>query len=316
MKKFLTIGEPLSVFSSEDLNASLSETKNYTRFLAGAELNVAVGVSRLGLPTEYVTAVGKDPFGTSIMQDIKDAKIGTNFIDVMEQYPTGFYFKQRVDHGDPEIFYYRKGSAASHYDVNNLNKIDLSEIEHIHTSGIMAGISEEGRITTETMLEKAIKDNIRTTFDPNIRVQLWSSEEYMKKILNQLAAKANIILPGTNEGKILVGSSDPETIADFYLNQSEITDTVIVKIGPDGALIKNKTGLDQIISGFKVDQVIDTVGAGDGFAVGLISGLMDGLTYENAVKRGCAIGAMAVQSPGDNDGYPTRDQLSKFMERG
>jgi 2-dehydro-3-deoxygluconokinase len=313
MKKFLTLGEPLSVFSSEDLNASLADAKHYTRFLAGAELNVAVGITRLGLNAEYVTAVGNDPFGTSILEDIKNAGIRTNYINQLDEYSTGFYFKQRVNHGDPEILYYRKGSAASHYDAKELDRIDFSEIQHIHTSGIMAGISEESRIATDKLLKIGIEKNIRTTFDPNIRVQLWESQDYMKKVLNGLASKATIVLPGVNEGKILAGTSVPEEIADFYLGQSDITDTVIVKIGPDGALLKTKSGINQIITGFKAEKVVDTVGAGDGFAVGFISGTMDGLDYADAVKRGCAIGALAVQSPGDNDGYPTREQLDEFM---
>jgi 2-dehydro-3-deoxygluconokinase len=316
MKKFLTFGEPLAVFSSEDLNASLVDAKHFTRYLAGAELNVAVGIARLGLSTEYITALGKDPFGKSILKDIRGANIGTQYIELSEKYRTGFYFKQRVDRGDPEIFYYRSDSAASHYDVSELSKIDFSEIGHIHTSGITAGISEEGRVTTEKLLDLGKSCQIKTTFDPNIRVQLWESKQYMIKVLNELAAKARIVLPGINEGKVLAGSEDPEKIADFYLNQSDVTELVVVKIGPDGAFLKTKDADCQVVPGFKAEKVIDTVGAGDGFALGLISGLMENLSYAESVRRGCAIGALAVQNPGDNDGYPTREKLNEFMGRG
>ena len=64
---------------------------------------------------------------------------------------------------------------------------------------------------------------------------------------------------------------------------------------------------------FEVEKVIDTVGAGDGFAVGLISGLIEKLTLKEAVLRGNAIGSLAVQSPGDNDGYPDRQTLIDYM---
>lgn len=59
---------------------------------------------------------------------------------------------------------------------------------------------------------------------------------------------------------------------------------------------------------------MDTVGAGDGFAAGVLSGLMEGLPLQNAVQRGNAIGAIQVMSRGDNDGLPTRGQLDTYMK--
>ena len=59
---------------------------------------------------------------------------------------------------------------------------------------------------------------------------------------------------------------------------------------------------------------MDTVGAGDGFACGVITGLMEGLSVEKAVERGCAIGAIQCTFPGDNEGLPTPDKLQAFMD--
>ena len=59
-----------------------------------------------------------------------------------------------------------------------------------------------------------------------------------------------------------------------------------------------------------VKNVVDTVGAGDGFAVGVISGLLDGLSIRDAVRRGNTIGALAIQVQGDSEGLPTRAELA------
>ncbi|MNO04008.1 2-dehydro-3-deoxygluconokinase [compost metagenome] len=64
------------------------------------------------------------------------------------------------------------------------------------------------------------------------------------------------------------------------------------------------------MEGCPVDKVVDTVGAGDAFAVGVISGLLDGRTVPQAVKRGCWIGALQVQVLGDSEGLPTRAALT------
>jgi len=63
------------------------------------------------------------------------------------------------------------------------------------------------------------------------------------------------------------------------------------------------------VSGFPVAKVVDTVGAGDGFAVGVVSALLEGHGVADAVRRGAWIGARAVQVLGDTEGLPTRAEL-------
>ncbi|MEG9204361.1 PfkB family carbohydrate kinase [Lactococcus garvieae] len=100
-----------------------------------------------------------------------------------------------------------------------------------------------------------------TVFDPNLRPAFWKNQEEMVSTLNELAKKSQIILPGINEGRIIMGSSDTEEIADFYLKQSDLTTSVVVKIGTEGAYVKTKSGQAYTVPGFKVTNVIDTVGA-------------------------------------------------------
>ena len=66
--------------------------------------------------------------------------------------------------------------------------------------------------------------------------------------------------------------------------------------------------------GFAVSHVVDTVGAGDGFAAGVLSARAEGLSWYDSVRRGNAIGAIQIMSVGDNDGLPTREELARFME--
>jgi 2-dehydro-3-deoxygluconokinase len=184
-----------------------------------------------------------------------------------------------------------------------------------HLSGIFPAISKGAREAFRYLIRLLEKNHIRTTFDPNLRPQLWASTEEMVETINELAAHAEIVLPGINEGEILMGSRDPEAIADFYLNNGEATQTVIVKLGTEGAYVKQKDGTQFTVPGFKVAKVVDTVGAGDGFAVGLITALIEEKSLKEAVVRANAIGAMAVQSPGDNDGYPTQQELEAFLQQ-
>jgi len=313
MSEFLTIGEPMTLFASQDPDAELKDATHFQKFLAGAEVNVAIGVSRLGHSAEYVTRLGNDPMGDYIKDQLKQNHVGTSYIDTTDDYLTGFQMKQRVTKGDPDIFYYRRGSAASHLEKHSLDQIDFSGLKLVHLTGIFPGTSQQALDTFEYFVSLLHKNNIPLVFDPNLRPQLWSTHEKMVAIINTLAAKADIILPGVNEGETLMGSRDPEKIADFYLANGERTKTVIIKVGSKGAFVKTRAGETYMVPGYKVSKVIDTVGAGDGFAAGFISGELEGLSIEESVRRGNAVGALGVQAPGDNDGYPTPDELKKFM---
>jgi len=132
----------------------------------------------------------------------------------------------------------------------------------------------------------------------------------MVEKLNQLAYKANWVMPGINEGKILTGLDKPEAIADFYLNQG--VKLVVIKTGGDGAYYKTSQNESGSVPAFYVDNVVDTVGAGDGFAVGVISALLEGKSIKEALTRGNRIGSLAIQVIGDSEGLPNRQQLGNF----
>jgi len=313
MSEVITIGEPLALFAAEgteEIDKEIKDVNHFKKFLAGAEVNVCVGVSRLGHSIQYITKLGEDPFGMFIKESLDKESIGTRYISSTNKFFTGFQLKSKVSDGDPKIFYFRRNSAAANFNADDLKSLDLNGVKHVHLTGIFPALSLSSRKASYKLIELAKENNIRITFDPNLRPQLWSSKEEMISAINDIAFKSDVVMPGVSEGLILTGSDKPEEIADFYLNKG--AKIVVVKLGTKGAFVKSKDE-KHIVSGFKVEKVVDTVGAGDGFAVGVISGMLEGLSLEAAVKRGNAIGAMAVMSPGDNDGYPTREKLEKFL---
>ena len=134
----------------------------------------------------------------------------------------------------------------------------------------------------------------------------------MVSVINDLAKKCDLILPGVAEGLVLTGSGDVEKIADFYQNLG--IKEVIIKNGSKGAYIRSgNESFEQ--PGFKVEKVVDTVGAGDGFAAGVLSGKLEGLSIRECAIRGNAIGAIQVTYSSDNEGLPTQDELKKFIEK-
>ena len=115
--------------------------------------------------------------------------------------------------GDPEVFYYRKNSAASCLSEEDVEKVDFEGARVLHLTGIPPALSQSCRNATYRMIERARENGMLVTFDPNLRPTLWESKSVMIRTINDLAARADIVLPGTGEGKILMGSEAPEEIA-------------------------------------------------------------------------------------------------------
>ncbi len=302
----LTVGEPMALFSALT-PGRLDEVTDWRRSTAGAELNVAIGLARLGLKVGYLSRVGDDSFGRGVLAALAREGVSREWVRVDAAHRTGFMLKARAEQGaDPAIEYHRAGSAASHLGVADAPGADCAH-GWLHLSGVAAAVSDSLR---ELVLELAVRARAagrRVSFDPNLRPQLWPSPAAMASAINTLAAHADLVMPGLAEGRFLTGLKRPEEIADWYLDHG--AQQVAIKLGPQGAYVSERGGPRGLLPGIAVAQVIDTVGAGDGFAVGVISGLIDGLPLDQAAERGNRIGARVVQFPGDSDGLPTRAQL-------
>lgn len=311
MSEVILFGEPMAMFVAKMIGA-LYEVGEFTRLLAGAEVNVAIGLNRLGHTVSYVTKLGTDPFGTYIENKLKEEGLDTQITKDPEHF-TGYQLKSKVEEGDPEVFYYRKNSAASHLTAEDADRVDLNGAKVLHITGILPALSESCRDATYRLIDRAREQGMLISFDPNLRPSLWKSPEEMIAVINDIASKADIVLPGTGEGKILMGSDEPEKIAEYYRKNG--AGVVIVKAGSKGAYLDSGE-LRKFITGYKVEKVVDTVGAGDGFAVGIISAYLEGKNLEEMVDRANAIGAIQVSVMSDNEGLPTKEELAAYMKGG
>ncbi|NWO00496.1 sugar kinase [Tetragenococcus halophilus] len=311
MSEILTIGEPLVCLASTEKDVSLDRVQYFAKYIGGAELNVATGIKLLGHKVAYVGQLGDDPFGKFIQKELEDKEIDTSYLFQRKRKWTGHQIKQLVSKGDPQVFNYRSDSATTYFDEAVIDNISFERFKFAHLTGIFPALSTNTKQTFEKLYDRLLDSDTFITFDTNLRPDLWSDQETMVQTINKYAYKADIVLPGIDESKILVGSDDPEKISDHYLKNGR-AQAVIVKVGAKGAFVKTRAGEQFFETGFKVDEVKDTVGAGDGFAVGVITGLAENLPLRSAVKRGNAIGAMQVQVYGDNNGYPDQQKLIDF----
>jgi len=302
----VTYGEAMAMFVAA-ATGDLATVGQFTKRVAGADLNVAIGLSRLGFKVGWMSRVGNDSFGRYVLDVLAAEGIDARRVTVDERYPTGFQLKGKCDDGsDPAVEYFRKGSAASHLSLDDYAADYVLGARHLHLTGVAPAISATSRELAFHMAREMRAAGKSISFDPNLRPTLWPSREAMADALNALAELADWVLPGVSEGLTLTGYAKPEDIAAFYLDRG--AKGVIVKLGAHGAYFRTADD-EGIVPAAPVANVVDTVGAGDGFAVGVVSALLEGRDMRDAILRGNRIGALAIQVIGDSEGLPTRAAL-------
>ncbi|MFM1651732.1 sugar kinase [Brevibacillus sp. B_LB10_24] len=305
----VTFGETMVLFTPES-TGMMRYAHTYSRKFGGSETNFAIGLARLGHSVGWISRVGNDELGKAMLSFVRGEGVDTSCVRLDPEAPTGIYFKEIRKANDVKVYYYRKGSAASRMTPTDLNETYISKARYLFVSGITPALSETCCDTVFEAIRMAKRNGLTVVFDPNLRKKLWP-EVSARKTLLEIAAQSDIILPGVSEGTFLFGDTDPAKLGQHFLELG--AKIVVLKLGEQGAHYFTPEE-NRHVPGFRVEQMVDPVGAGDGFAAGFISGLLDGLSLQEAVKRANAVGAIVTMVNGDVEGLPERSDLKRFVE--
>jgi 2-dehydro-3-deoxygluconokinase len=293
-----TFGESLSVFISSDADSVMSATK-FERVTAGAEVNVAVALARLGLKAQYFSRFGNDQLGSVMLADIEAEGVDVSLAKRVDSF-TGAMVRNPGKTAPVEISYLRKGSAASTIEPSDILDSYISSTRWLHATGITCAISESGAKTVKYALEKAAQLKVKSSFDLNIRRKLWS-EDAARKVLEPLAREVELLIGGEDEYQVVFGQVDPKQI--------------LAEVNKRGCKIAVMTKGDQKMR-FSIDGnyeeitppkvvAVDPVGSGDAFTGGVIAGLLSGMSAKSALEQGSICGALVASMFGDWTGIPT-----------
>ena len=293
-----TFGEALSVFIASDSDSVMSAQK-YERVTAGAELNVAVTLSRLGLKSQYFSRFGNDQLGSVMLADIEAEGVDISLAKRVDSF-TGAMVRNSGKSQVVEISYLRKGSAASTIEPQDILDSYISSAKWLHTTGITCAISTTGAATVKYALSKAASLGIKSSFDLNIRRRLWSEAD-AKKVLAPLASNIELLIGGEDEYQVVFGSNEPKKIL-AEANKRGCRIAVMTK--GDQQLRYCVDGNYDEITPPKV-IALDPVGSGDAFTGGAIAGLLSGMSVNQALLQGSICGALVASMFGDWTGIPT-----------
>ncbi|WNR45030.1 sugar kinase [Paenibacillus roseipurpureus] len=302
----VTFGETMALLMPSG-GKGLEYSSELHSLFGGAESNVAIGISRLGGRVGWFGRLGKDPLGRMIFKKIRGEGVDVSRAELTPTAPTGLMMRD-VLMGKTSVYYYRKNSAASQMSASHLDEAYIAGAKILHVTGITPALSESCREAAFEAVRLAHKHGVKVSFDPNLRLKLWSMEE-ARPVLLELAKLADIFLPGLDELKLLYQTEDWDVIVSKLRELSAIS---IVKGGEDVTYVVTQDSITTVPY-FKAEHVIDTVGAGDGFCAGFLTGLQKGYDYPEAVRIGNLVGSMIVQTEGDWEGAPTWEQVEAVL---
>ena len=262
--------------------------------------------AKLGGKTQLITQLGRDPFGDKIFEELLAYKIGLDYVERTDKGNTALAFVSLDKGGDRTFSFYRNPSADMLYDGGNLKSSDFDDCFALHFCSVSLG-DFPMKEAHKKAISYAKENGAIISFDLNVRLPLWNSEEKLKAAINEFLPLADIVKVSDDEIEFLTGCKDIENGAKTMLESSKL---ILCTCGSKGAYAFSKN-LSVFAPPIAVNAC-DTTGAGDAFCgsflynlyrngitnneIGKLSGdiLKKFLTQSNAycAKSVCAYGAI------------------------
>ena len=293
-----------------EFNQTSPGLPHYLQGFGGDTSNAVIAAARAGARTAYLTRIGDDSFGRSLLELWRQEGVDTQAVDLDPGQPTGLYF---VTHGPKghEFSYRRAGSAASQMTPGWLDRGPAQAIRDskmLHVSGISMAISPDACATVMAAMRIARDAGTLVSLDSNLRLKLWPLE-HARAALRAAIALADIFLPSLDDLATLADCSDPDALVDWSHQAGAAS--VVLKLGGDGALASDGKHR-QRITGHAV-PLADATGAGDCFCGNLLARVTAGDTLFDAARWANAAAAIAVQGFGAVAPLPRAEQVRALL---
>jgi len=273
--------------------------------IGGAESNVACGLAALGHRVAWVGRVGDDPFGRIVTRTLTGYGVDVSLVETDPRRPTGLYLKDPAPDGTA-VYYYRHGSAASAIGPELADRPELRAARLLHLSGITPALSAGCAAFTRRLLTGRAPGPPLVSFDVNHRAALWPAARAAQPLL-ELARSADLVLVGRDEAERLWHTATADDVRALLDGVAHL----VVKDAGVGA-VHYARGERVVVPAPRV-EVVEAVGAGDAFAAGFLSGLLDGRAPAQCLRLDHVMAAATLLSTADLAPLPPRPARERLL---
>ena len=306
MPDIVALGECMIELLSDE---PIADARSYRKAFAGDTMNAMFMASKLGASCGYITRLAEDPFSDYLLREWGAQGIDASASKRVPGF-TGVHFVTQLPGGDRDFLYYRTGSAASTMRPDDLDAGYIAHSRVLHVSAILQAVSESCRETVLEAVRIASSNGVLVSYDTNLRLSL-TTPERAREAIEEVLPFADVVLPSfPDETLALTGLDDEMDVVALF--QDLGARSVALKRGPQGVLV-SKSGERRAIPAVAPRGVVDTTGAGDAFAGGLLHRLARGSDLFEAARWGVAAAGLKVGGRGAILSQPTRGEVEELV---
>jgi 5-dehydro-2-deoxygluconokinase len=304
----ITIGRVgVDIYPLQD--GRLEDVSTFGKYLGGSATNVSIAAARHGLASAVITRTGHDPFGNYIHQELRRLGVSDVFVSGVAGLQTPVVFCELFPPDDFPLYFYRAPKAPDL--VINASELDL---DAIRGSGIywstVTGLSEEPSRSAHHAAWAARGRAPLTILDLDYRPMFWESAELATVEVARALENVTVAVGNREECEVAVGETDPHRAADALLERG--IELAIVKQGPKGVLAKTRDETVEVPPYFV--EVVNGLGAGDGFGGALCYGLLQGWPLERILRFANVAGAIVAGRRECSTAMPTTAEVNEILE--
>jgi 5-dehydro-2-deoxygluconokinase len=305
----LAMGRSCIDLYAHQTGVPITEVKTYDAYVGGCPTNVSVGSSRLGLRSALLTAVGDDEVADHVLHFLRAERVETRFIPRKAGRRTSAVIVTIRPPDDFPITFYRDNCADDGLTIEDVDRAPFEDARVVFVTG--TGLSREpSRTATLWAAEKSRNAGATVVLDIDYRPALWPDAKTFGSGVRMLARMGHIVIGTEEEVEAATGQSDLQAAARQLLDIGP--GALVLKRGASGATIFRPGGSCVNVPPFPTD-ILNTLGAGDAFASGLLYGYLQDWPLERAARLGNASGAIVVSRHGCSIAMPTMSEIDAFV---
>jgi 5-dehydro-2-deoxygluconokinase len=291
------------------VGVGLADVTSFGKFLGGSATNVAVAAARHGRRSAVITRTGDDPFGGFVRREVARLGVDAQYVGTVADLPTPVTFCEIFPPDDFPLYFYRFPKAPDL--VINPEELDL---DAIRSAGVfwstVTGLSAQPSRSAHHAAWDARGRRPLTILDLDYRPMFWASREAASAQVATALSKVTVTVGNLDECETAVGEREPLRAAEALLDAG--VELAVVKQGPKGVLARTRDELIEVPP-MPVD-VLNGLGAGDGFGGALCHGLLAGWPLEHTLRYANAAGAIVASRLECSTAMPTPDEVEALLD--
>jgi 5-dehydro-2-deoxygluconokinase len=305
----LTIGRVgVDLYPLQD-GVGLEHVETFGKYLGGSATNVAIAAARHGLASAVITRTGDDPFGRFVHSELRRLGVDDSFVSAVDGLKTPITFCELFPPDNFPLYFYREPIAPDL--VIESSELDLEAIRRARVYwSTVTGLSREPSRSAHYAAWAARGRQPNTILDLDYRPMFWSDPERAHLEVEQALTQVSVAVGNREECEIAVGETDPNRAAEALLDRG--VGLAVVKMGPHGVLARTRT--ETVRVGASPVDVVNGLGAGDGFGGALCYGLLNEWPPERTLRFASAAGAIVAGRRECSTAMPTTAEVAEVLE--